>query len=380
MGKGIGSVFGPERTGTASGDFRVPYSHMTEIALYRKYRPKKFSEVLGQEHIVSVLEGSASEKTPSHAYLFSGSRGTGKTTIARIFASELGTKPEDIFEIDAASSRNIADVRELREAVKSLPFSSKYKVYILDEVHMFTKDSWNALLKTLEEPPEHVIFILATTELEKVPETIISRCQSFVFAQPDFATLKDFVRAIAKKEGRSIDAPSAEIIAIFGDGSFRDTLSVLEKVLSSAGESAIDADMVASVVGAPSSELIREVLRAIDGNEPERGLRAIADASARQIDMKVFLRVLLSKMRVVLILRYAPGLEERMAPEYVPEDLAFLSTLSRSESKRINSHVLEQFLIASQQVGFAIIPSLPAELALIRVTGEATSAPTSKRG
>lgn len=245
---------------------------------------------------------------------------------------------------------------------------------------MFTKDSWNALLKTLEEPPEHVIFILATTELEKVPETIISRCQSFVFAQPDFATLKDFVRAIAKKEGRSIDAPSAEIIAIFGDGSFRDTLSVLEKVLSSAGENPIDADMVASVVGAPSSELIREVLRAIDGNEPERGLRAIADAAARQIDMKVFLRVLLSKMRVVLILRYAPGLEERMAPEYVPEDLAFLSTLSRSESKRINSHVLEQFLIASQQVGFAIIPSLPAELALIRVTGEATSAPTPKRG
>lgn len=353
---------------------------MAELALYRKYRPKKFSEVLGQEHIVSVLEGSVKDETPSHAYLFSGSRGTGKTTIARIFAAELGTNPEDIFEIDAASSRNIADVRELREAVKSLPFSSRYKVYILDEVHMFTKDSWNALLKTLEEPPAHVIFVLATTELDKVPETIVSRCQSFVFAQPDLATLKEFVRAIVKKEGRAIDAPSAEIVATFGDGSFRDTLSVLEKVLASAADAKVDADLVATIVGAPSSELLRDVLRAVDLGEPERGLRAIADAAARQIDMKVFLRMLLSKMRIVLLLRYAPALEERMAPEFAPEDLAFLSQLSRSESKRINSHVLESFLAAGQQIGFAAIPSLPIELALIRVTGEAPLTPTQRKG
>src|SRR3989344_8937393 len=135
---------------------------MQNVALYRKYRPQSFKEVLGQEHIVSVLENEAKTGKFAHAYLFSGSRGTGKTTIARIFAKEIGVSSEDIYEMDAASNRGIDDIREIRDAVNILPYSSKYKVYIVDEVHMLTKEAWNAFLKTLEEPPSHAIFIMAT--------------------------------------------------------------------------------------------------------------------------------------------------------------------------------------------------------------------------
>lgn len=145
---------------------------MSEIALYRKYRPQKFKDVVGQDHVVKVLQGAIDLGNISHAYLFSGSRGTGKTSIARIFAKEIGTTPNDLYEIDAASNRGIDDIREIRDGVSTLPFESKYKVYIIDEVHMLTKEAFNALLKTLEEPPAHAVFILATTELDKLPEWV----------------------------------------------------------------------------------------------------------------------------------------------------------------------------------------------------------------
>jgi DNA polymerase III subunit gamma/tau len=152
---------------------------MNDQALYRKYRPAAWKDVRGQDDVVKTLEHAIAEKQLSHAYLFSGGRGTGKTTIARIFAASIGCKPVDLYEIDGASNRKIDDIRELREAVKTMPFESPYKVYIIDEVHMLTTEAFNALLKTLEEPPVHVVFILATTDREKVPDTIVSRCQSF---------------------------------------------------------------------------------------------------------------------------------------------------------------------------------------------------------
>src|SRR6266436_4362104 len=146
--------------------------------LYRAYRPQDFSEVRGQEHIVKALEAAIKSKKISHAYLFSGGRGTGKTSVARILARELGVTDKDLYEMDAASNRGIDDIRELREGVYAMPFESPYKFYIIDEAHMLTKEAWNALLKTLEEPPAHVIFILATTDIDKVPDTIVSRCQT----------------------------------------------------------------------------------------------------------------------------------------------------------------------------------------------------------
>jgi DNA polymerase-3 subunit gamma/tau len=165
----------------------------TSLALYRKYRPKNFDEVLGQDHVVSVLESSVKTNKVSHAYLFAGTRGLGKTSIARIFASTIGTSKNDIYEIDAASNTSVEDIRNLNDSVFTLPFESKYKVYILDEVHMLSKSASNALLKTLEEPPAHVVFILATTETHKIPETVLSRCETYTFKKPSQEVLKKLV-------------------------------------------------------------------------------------------------------------------------------------------------------------------------------------------
>lgn len=343
---------------------------MSELALYRKYRPQRFSDVRGQKEIISILERSIKDKSVSHAYLFSGGRGTGKTTVARIFATEIGCTPSDLYEIDAASNRKIDDVRELRDAVQTMPFESPYKVYIIDEVHMLTSEAFNALLKTLEEPPEHVIFILATTDREKLPETIISRCQSFVFQQPQMEELKAFVVEVAKKEGQKLDGPSADIVAMFGDGSYRDTLSVLEKVLISTKGGTADADAVARVVGAPTADLVNRILKAIDSSDVELGLTAIRQTESDHIDVKVYLKMILARLRAVLMLRYAPGMEKEFAQEFTPGDLEFLRTLALSKEKRINSHVLMEFLDASKLIGFSTIRTLPVELALIRIAGE----------
>src|SRR3990167_6050754 len=226
--------------------------------LYRRYRPEKWKDVVGQDHIVSVLEGAVKLGNLSHAYLFSGSRGTGKTSVARILSREIGTSLSDLMEMDAASNRGIDDVRSIRESVNSLPFESKYKVYIIDEVHMLTRDAWNAFLKTLEEPPAHVVFILATTELEKVPETVISRCQTFSFKQPNQATLRNFALATAKLEGVILEPEAAELVALLGDGSFRDAHGILEKVLSSTKGKKITRQEIEAVTGAPKAELVRD--------------------------------------------------------------------------------------------------------------------------
>ncbi len=174
--------------------------------LYRTYRPGKWSEVIGQDHVIGPLKEAIAGDRISHAFLFSGSRGTGKTSVARILARSIKTNDEDVYEIDAASNRGIDDIRSLREHVSVLPFSSPFKVYIIDEVHMLSKDAWNALLKTLEEPPKHVVFILATTELEKVPDTIVSRCQTYVFKRPSREIVRKMIMEVAKKEGYDLDA------------------------------------------------------------------------------------------------------------------------------------------------------------------------------
>ncbi len=340
---------------------------MSYVALYRKYRPKKFSEVIGQEHIVSALEGALRLGTISHAYLFVGSRGTGKTTMARIFADAIGVSANDIYEIDAASNRGIDDVRQLREGVNSLPFESPYKVYIVDEVHMFTKEAFNALLKTLEEPPKHVIFILATTELEKLPETVVSRCQVFTFRRPTQEVLKRVVLSAAKKEGAALEPASAELIALLGDGSFRDTLGTLQKVLSASGGSAIAQDDVARITGAPKNSLVNDLLRALDEKDVARGLEVLRQAAENSLDPVIFLKLALMKLRFVLLLRYAPEMKEGIGRDVSEEDLAFLQKLAEKKGPGITSETLLELLKASDLLGFSAIPELPLELAVIKL-------------
>jgi DNA polymerase-3 subunit gamma/tau len=284
-----------------------------ETTLYRKYRPQIFNDVIGQDHIVKTLESAIKLGNVAHAYLFSGSRGTGKTSVARILARQINTSVNDLYEIDAASNRGIDDIRELRDSVSTLPFESKYKVYIIDEVHMLTKEAFNALLKTLEEPPAHVIFILATTELEKLPDTIISRCQSFVFKKPNLAMLKEEVMIISKKEGFTLLPASAELIALLGDGSFRDTQSILQKVLSASSDKKISIEEVEMVTGAPKGDLVNMCISALAEKDLARALGSIAQATANNIDSKVFLRLILREVRRVLLLKYAPEMENEMS-------------------------------------------------------------------
>lgn len=238
-------------------------------ALYRKYRPKSFGEVIGQDHIVDTLKKSIKSGRVSHAYLFTGPRGTGKTSIARILAHEVNgidyvdeSIHLDIIEIDAASNRRIDEIRDLRDKVHIAPTSSKYKVYIIDEVHMLTKEAFNALLKTLEEPPKHCIFILATTEVHKLPETIISRTQRFEFKPVNQRAAAKHLAHIAKSENIDIDKEALEILAEHGGDSMRDSISLLDQ-MSSYG-SKITVEIVEQSIGLPSKKIINSLLEAIN--------------------------------------------------------------------------------------------------------------------
>jgi DNA polymerase-3 subunit gamma/tau len=338
---------------------------MHDLALYRKYRPKKWKDFLGQDHIINVLESSVKDNKVSHAYLFVGSRGTGKTSVARVFAESIGVGVNDLYEIDAASNRGIEDIRALRDGVRVLPFDSKYKIYIIDEVHMLSKDAWGALLKTLEEPPAHVIFILATTELQKVPETIVSRCQVFTFKKASDAILKKMILDISKKEGFELDNGSAELIAILGDGSYRDALGILQKVLNFSKAKKIKKEDVEKITGAPKTTLVNNFISAIVTKNLEEGIISVQNASQENLDMKLYLKLIIQKFRMAIILRYAPKLENEMVNNLSEEDIAFLKNLKDKEM--FNSATLSVLLEAYQNIDRAFISELPLELALVKI-------------
>ncbi|MDO8572645.1 MAG: DNA polymerase III subunit gamma/tau [bacterium] len=342
------------------------------VALYRKYRPQTFKDVLGQEHVVKVLLGAIAAGNVAHAYLFAGSRGTGKTSVARIFAKSIGCSDNDLYEIDAASNRGIDDIRELRDGVRTLPFQSPYKVYIIDEVHMLTKEAFNALLKTLEEPPKHVIFILATTELNKLPETVISRCQTFTFKKPSHEVLKDIIVAIAKKEGFMIEPASADLIALLGDGSFRDAQGILQKVLSSSRDKKVSVNEVLEVTGAPNGGLVNEFISALAEKNISQGMNVIQKTSKQNIDMQIFLKLVLHKMRMILLIRFAKDMEEGIKEEFTDEDFEFLKDMSGKRGVELTSKTLEAMLGAHSMIRHASIPELPLEILLMNLEHTAT--------
>lgn len=339
---------------------------MTEnLALYRKYRPASFEDVRDQDHIVSVLQGAIAKNTIPHAILFSGSRGTGKTTLARLFAKAIGVSGVDLYEIDAASNRGIDDVRELREAVYTLPYESERKVYIIDEVHMLTKEAFNALLKTLEEPPAHVVFILATTEEEKLLDTILSRCQVFRMRAPSREVLAKTVTDVAKKEGFKLSPEAADLIAIAADGSFRDALGVTQKVIMASGDAVGSVDEVASIIGAPKLQIVRSLVDALHQKDAEQALEAVAQAMASHVDMKLFMRMLLERVRAVMLLRNAPASGKKVLAHFADEDQGHIEGLSKESTSALNSHLLLSLLQAAQQTGKTVLPQLPLELAII---------------
>lgn len=237
-------------------------------SLYRKYRPLKLADVVGQGQVVTPLSNALKEGRISHAYLFTGPRGTGKTSVARIFAHEINKfnyqledDYTDIIEIDGASNRGIDDIREIREKALIKPTLGKYKVYIIDEVHMLTREAFNALLKTLEEPPEHVIFIMATTDLYKVPPTILSRAQVYNFRLADFDVIFEHLRKICEKEKIKIQPEALKIVVKRGGGSFRDSLSLLDQISNLSSDEEITHKMIEAIMGLPEDEKIMALLK-----------------------------------------------------------------------------------------------------------------------
>ncbi len=302
-------------------------------ALYRKYRPKSFGEVAGQKEVLTYLQKVVSDKKPSHAYLFSGGRGTGKTSLARIFAKSLGVNSEDLYELDAASNRGIDEVRELRDSVHTLPFSSPYKVYILDEAHMLTKDASNALLKTLEEPPAHVIFILATTEKHKLLDTLVSRCQSLTFLQPENEVLSKHLVSVAEKEGCVLTSEAAMLIAKEAKGSFRDALGLLEKVLHLAKGKTVSDGEVRSLLGFSDKETMRELVRVLFGTDALALTRALTVAKEKNGNVETVFEEVLNLLRELLLFR--------IGEETSHENKKDIETLSKSMVKPVQSkHLL----------------------------------------
>lgn len=338
---------------------------MSGVALYRKYRPNNFAEVLGQEHVVNALKGALEQNNIGHAYLFAGTRGTGKTSLARIFAGEIGVKDRDLHEIDAASNRGVDDIRALREEVHTMPFESPYKVYIVDEVHMLTKEAFNALLKTLEEPPRHVVFILATTELEKLPDTIVSRCQTFTFKKPSTEILKKMVQKVAKMEGYTLESSSADLIALLASGSFRDAHGYLQQVISSSKDSVISPQEVEAVTGAPRSGQLLKLIDAIGEGDLDASIRVVHEIVLGGSDMRTMLVLLLRLLRAVLLLRAAPSLKSDLQKEFTDEEFTSIGLHAVSSKQKINSKLLISLLDAHTRTGTTYIPELPLEIALI---------------
>lgn len=338
---------------------------MAHQSLYRTHRPSTFAEVVGQEQVTKPLEEAAKAKKIGHAYLFAGSRGLGKTSVARIFADAIGCKENDLHEIDAASNNNVDAMRALTEGVYTLPFESPYKVYILDEVHMLSKSAWNAFLKTLEEPPAHAVFILATTELEKVPETVQSRCQVFEFKKPTRAVLALTTSTVAKKEGYTLAPDAAELIAMLAEGSYRDALSVLQKVLASSPDKKLTREEVEKATGAPRREQVHALIDALANGEREKALESIEKAAKSGADMKLFLELVLEALRATLLIRFAPELRASFADELGADEFSVLEKFAAG--KGITHTTMLAFLTAGERIRYAPIPALPLELAVFEL-------------
>jgi DNA polymerase III subunit gamma/tau len=326
---------------------------MSYQVIARKYRPQRFADVVGQEHVTQTLANAIAQNRIAHAYLFVGPRGTGKTTIARIFAKCLNCTggpsvdfPEDdprcreitegrsldVLEIDGASNRGIEEIRELRETVKYAPASAKFKIYIIDEVHMLTKEAFNALLKTLEEPPAHVKFMFATTEPEKVLATILSRCQRFDLRRIPAALIVKHLGEIAAKENVKIDSAALHAIARGADGGMRDAESTLDQLISFCGNEIVESDVL-SMFGLASQGQVLSLAEAVLGGEIQHALRVFNDLARQGKDLARLLSELLGHFRNLLVYQISSGdLELLQVSEAEAASLATQSSIAGNDA------------------------------------------------
>ena len=341
---------------------------MSYQVLARKYRPQKFSDVIGQDHVTRTLKNAIEQQRIAHGYIFSGHRGIGKTTIARILAMALNCRSTDhpvaepcgvcdscreiragnavdVIEIDAATNRGIDEVRELREAARYRPARDRFKIWILDEAHQITDAAFNALLKTLEEPPSHVIFMMATTQPEDIPQTIRSRCQHFSFHAVSFDDIVGQLRDIAKQEGIRADEVALSMLAEAGDGSMRDALSIMDQAIASCGD-ALSAEVVRGLVGTVGSDILEDIMDAVARNSSEDVLRTVDRLLVEGQSAQHFARQMVRFLRNALVAKVAgaesPLLQissderarvSRVAERFSEEDLTrFLQIMLRTHS------------------------------------------------
>lgn len=360
------------------------------LVLYRKYRPKHFDEIVGQEHVTGALVNAIRMGKIAHAYLFSGPRGVGKTTIARLIAKSvncIGTKKPcnscdlcedfnqgravDLIEIDAASNRGIDEVRELRDGVRFVPVRGKYKTYVIDECHMLTREAFNALLKTLEEPPPHAIFVLATTELEKVPATIVSRTQHYDFRRPSVSQIVGKILHIAKKEGIDLAEDAAHLVACAAEGSLRDAESILGQIAAVENKK-ITRAAVEDILGLPRREAAKKMFSLIASGDTSGALLLIQEIADSGHDLFWFSKILLQYFRSALFLKTDPVLKKFVAEELLPDEIECLAVHLPSLSSQFLSSGMQTIMDNLPLFKRTPVPELPLELTVLELISRKT--------
>ena len=355
------------------------------LVLARKWRPQVFEEVVGQKHITQALQNGISQQRVAHAFLFTGARGVGKTSTARILAKALNCEKGsqinpcnqcancqevthgtsiDVIEIDGASNRGIDEIRELRENVRYTPAKSRYKIYIIDEVHMLTKEAFNALLKTLEEPPPHIIFMFATTEPHKIPATILSRCQRYDFKRIPFREIVGSLKRIVEEEGIQISQRGLLSIAQESEGSLRDAESLLDQVIAYAGREIRDEDIV-EVLGLIDRKILSDTIEAIADRDVERCMEAVEQVYHFGYDLQHFCRELLQYLRHLILIKLSQHPERLM--ELPEEELELLKKQAEKFQFDQLNHLFSLLLKGEQEIAQSAFPRTMLEVALIRM-------------
>ncbi|MFH2013766.1 MAG: DNA polymerase III subunit gamma/tau [Patescibacteria group bacterium] len=361
---------------------------MKELVLYRKYRPQTFSEVSGQDHVVKTLLSALKSGKVAHAYLFAGPRGVGKTTTARLLAKAVNcldssslepcnkcdscleimeNRAMDLIEIDAASNRGIEEIRELRERIRFTPIKGKYKVFVIDEAHQLTKEAFNALLKTLEEPPAHAIFILATTEVHKMLPTIISRVQRFDFKKFGLNDILDRLELISKKEKVKADKKALRIIALNAEGHMRDAESMLGKVMAFSGDKEISVEDVENILGIVDINLAIKFIDLLADKDSKKALEFIDKFINQGYDLVQFIQSLINYSRKLLLIKVSKDLSKLIKEELSSEQLNTAIKQADKFSIEELSKMIEIFIETLFKMKRSSFPQLEIELAVVEI-------------